>query len=667
MGARSDPSGDADRIAGLRLPAQERARLLARVGAERLQRYRELDAASSTGRDDVEAAVTFLRAAVEVVPPTADDGPAYCYNLAIALQSRYDVVDDPTDLDEAVTTLRHGLAAARDGAYAAVLQCALGSALRRVHKLSNDPAVLAEAIGLLRDALANRQSETLDLADCLYEYGRAVLTRAETVDEREVVDEAVAAFAYLVQSVDPSAPDYAAYLDGLGSARLLRFDRFGVADDLAVPASLERLRALINLGNVLADQYGRTRDPMLRERALHAYEEVRVASGPAAAGPETLLQAALNCGEWAEERGEWGQAVEWLERGLDAVDDLLVVQHVRRHKESWLSDVRGVAPEEAVGVVSGVRDHARVRTGDVLWARSRLAEPLPEEGSALVPLGLVGEVDGLARVDPVRWLAWPEKQGDQATALVGEFPMNGQESGVFRPFVVHHGRAQHEDGVPTHPDGSPSPLPGPPVEGIASWARDPLPSAAGTGYSHVEAVAMDRRMRVAAAAAGAATRGAVAFVWHDHWARLRSTRRAGLVRPGDLSAGRICAARRDLPAPGPGSGARQPPAARPPHAHERAWAVARQELPAAPDAVERFRRLHGTGRATDDLARIVRAAETGQVESLLVPAEDSSPDDARLAAVDQAVARTLARGGTVWVLPPDELPASLLPAAVLRY
>jgi len=101
--------------------------------------------------------------------------------------------------------------------------------------------------------------------------------------------------------------------------------------------------------------------------------------------------------------------------------------------------------------------------------------------------------------------------------------------------------------------------------------------------------------------------------------------------------------------------------------HERAWAVARQELPAAPDAVERFRRLHGTGRATDDLARIVRAAETGQVESLLVPAEDTSPDDARLAAVDQAVARTLARGGTVWVLPPDELPASLLPAAVLRY
>jgi hypothetical protein len=101
--------------------------------------------------------------------------------------------------------------------------------------------------------------------------------------------------------------------------------------------------------------------------------------------------------------------------------------------------------------------------------------------------------------------------------------------------------------------------------------------------------------------------------------------------------------------------------------HERAWEVARQELPAARDAVERFRRLRGTRRTTGELARIVRAAETGQVESLLVPADATAPDDARLAALDQAVARTLACGGTVWALPPDEWPAVSLPVAVLRY
>jgi Bacterial archaeo-eukaryotic release factor family 7 len=101
--------------------------------------------------------------------------------------------------------------------------------------------------------------------------------------------------------------------------------------------------------------------------------------------------------------------------------------------------------------------------------------------------------------------------------------------------------------------------------------------------------------------------------------------------------------------------------------HERAWAVVCQELHGARDAAERYRRLRGTGRTTDDLPRIVKAAEAGQVESLLLPAEDAPADGARAAAVDQAVARTIACGGTVWALPPDRLPAVPLPAAVLRY
>jgi Bacterial archaeo-eukaryotic release factor family 7 len=101
--------------------------------------------------------------------------------------------------------------------------------------------------------------------------------------------------------------------------------------------------------------------------------------------------------------------------------------------------------------------------------------------------------------------------------------------------------------------------------------------------------------------------------------------------------------------------------------HERAWAVARQGLHGAHDAVERYQQLNGTGRTTDELARIVEAAEAGQVESLLLPAEHGSPDGAWAAAVDRAVARTVACGGAVWVLAPDQLPASPLPAAVLRY
>jgi tetratricopeptide (TPR) repeat protein len=666
MGANADPSGDADRIAELPLPAEERARLLARLGAERLQRYRDLDSTGTASRADVEAAVVFFRAAVGVVPRGAADGPAYCYNLALALQSRYDVLHNPADLDEAVTTLRRGSTAAREGAYVAVLQYALGSALRRAHELSHDPAVLGEAIGLLGDALASQHSETLDLADCLYEYGRAVLTWAEAVGERKVVDEAVEAFAYLVESVDPSAPAYSAYLDGLGSARLLRFDRYGLTDDLqaavlhagqavqaqrerdqvtaaalsnlagalwrqgsrqasgnqdldraidlmgealslpgtaslrpglasnlsamllersersgsiddleksvrlaetaaratpddapeqaerahllavarrarylrlddrddltaavaaheralqacpvghpdrpallsswantlrtrydaagelndlraavkaydetlstlhnsspdralhlnnlgavltelaavtddaaassraskvlaeavalAAPASLERLRALINLGNVLADQYERTQDPMLRERALRTYAEVRDASGPAAAGPETLLQAALNCGEWAEERGDWAEAVEWLEYGLDAVDDLLIIQHTRRYKESWLRDARGVAARTAIAALRN-HDATRAVTAAERGRALLVAEAIEQARLDLDRLDAIGEHELRLRFEAARAAAGAP---DQVTGR----PRQAGESGPDRARLV---------------------------------------------------------------------------------------------------------------------------------------------------------------------------------------------------------------------------------------
>jgi len=643
MGAHGGPGADPEVIADPRLPAGERAQLLARAGAEHLQRYRDLDAAgagASQLRDEVEPAVTLFRAAAAVVPPRGRAAPAYQYNLAIALQSRYDLLSDPTDLDEALGVLRQGLATtAPDSVYEAVLQYALGSALRRVYDLREDPAILAEAIGLLGDALASPQSENLDYHDCLYEYGRAVLARAEIVDDRHALDEAVTALTHLIESADPEEPDYPAYLDSLGSARLLRFERFESADDLeaalsaarqavqaqrdrgevtavalanlagalrsrgsrqagasedldqaiglmaealslpgavahiagmrsnlsamlleraerigtlddleeavrlagqsvqgtrddaqamarrahqlavarrsrylrlgdtgdltaavaahgaalnacpagdpdrrallssyantlrtrydaagelddlraavrlyeealaglrspaseramylnnlgavlaelgavsddaaaarrardvlaeavglAAPGSLERLRALINFGNVLADHYAQTSEPALRERALAAYEEVRLASGSAVAAPEAMFQAAVNCGEWAEERGEWALAVGWLERGLDAVDDLLVVQQLRGHKESWLRDARGVAARAAV---AALRDDDAPKAV-MLAERGRaqlVAEVMEQARLDLDRLDAAGEHDLRLRVDAAR-------------------------------------------------------------------------------------------------------------------------------------------------------------------------------------------------------------------------------------------------------------------------
>src|SRR5689334_18385674 len=82
-----------------------RAVAAARAGAEHLSRYWERDEAGLDGTADVEAAVVAFREAL-----AASGGqPAHAYNLAVALQSRYDAVgsarDDDRDLREAVTLL----------------------------------------------------------------------------------------------------------------------------------------------------------------------------------------------------------------------------------------------------------------------------------------------------------------------------------------------------------------------------------------------------------------------------------------------------------------------------------------------------------------------------------------------------------------------------------
>jgi hypothetical protein len=76
----------------------EAAVAAAREGAEHLGRYRELDAAGLDGTAEVETAVAAFERAMAAGsdPATA---PAYAYNLALALQSRYDAVGEPAGND----------------------------------------------------------------------------------------------------------------------------------------------------------------------------------------------------------------------------------------------------------------------------------------------------------------------------------------------------------------------------------------------------------------------------------------------------------------------------------------------------------------------------------------------------------------------------------------
>lgn len=118
--------------------------------------------------------------------------------------------------------------------------------------------------------------------------------------------------------------------------------------------------------------------------------------------------------------------------------------------------------------------------------------------------------------------------------------------------------------------------------------------------------------------------------------------------------------------------------------HAAAWPVAAPVLKQqARDAAGLFRRLHGTGRASDDPQVIADAAGEGRVESLLVAAQpgfwerftadapvvrlDEREESARWELLDRSAADTLTRGGHVHVLEAPDMPGDGDIAAVFRH
>jgi len=120
-----------------------------------------------------------------------------------------------------------------------------------------------------------------------------------------------------------------------------------------------------------------------------------------------------------------------------------------------------------------------------------------------------------------------------------------------------------------------------------------------------------------------------------------------------------------------------------PELHARAWAIVEPWLLRDRDeALDRYTKAAGAGRAASALDEVVRAAHQGRVEVLFVredaetwgtydPATgraevhaERGPQDEDLA--DAAAVATLVQGGKVYTLPPGSGPASEL-AAVLRY
>jgi hypothetical protein len=118
--------------------------------------------------------------------------------------------------------------------------------------------------------------------------------------------------------------------------------------------------------------------------------------------------------------------------------------------------------------------------------------------------------------------------------------------------------------------------------------------------------------------------------------------------------------------------------------HHRAWAVVRPHFEKQQrDAVAQFQNLQNSGRVSTDTKDIVPAAVQGRVECLFVQkgAQQwgeydvetgqvrmvSQPTNGTKDLPEFAAAQTFLQGGSVYALPPEQMPAPTPLAAIFRY
>jgi len=243
------------------------------------------------------------------------------HQLAVARRSRYVRTSDEADLEAAAAAHQQALAVEVPPVERAVLLDSWANTLRTRFDRSADVADLTAAIAAYDEALAVPGARAADRGGRLNNLGGALAALAEATRDVGAADRAR---AVLTEAVASTAAD-----------------------------SLEHARALVNLGNVLADRYARLGEDGDRTAAEDAFAQVRRSWDLRAGSTESALQAALNAGDWALEREDWADAVDWLERALEAVEELVVVQYRRPDKESWLRDARDASVRAAGAALRG--------------------------------------------------------------------------------------------------------------------------------------------------------------------------------------------------------------------------------------------------------------------------------------------------------------------------
>lgn len=405
----------------------DRAPRLSNLGSALHDRYQRFGALADLDED-----IDHQRAAVRSSPPGHPDLPGLLSNLAGALSERYDRLGGRRDLDEALAALRDALAIGpRPGTLATVTN-AYGLALHASFRATGDQDVLEQAVSTLRAAIAAARTTDpelpLILNNLVSSLQEASAHRSEAADE--AVD--IARRALGETSHEPAR----AQLRGNLALALHARHRHGDLDEAVALAQAvvddtpqdrpDRGEALSNLAFLLHSRHDEACDPHDHHRAVLA---LRSASLGRTNAPGVRLHAARSWGRLAARTDDVEDAAEAFALAVALLPDAAPRRLERPDAQHWLADFAGLAsdaaamslacdnPERALSLLElgrgvlihralGIRgDTAELRDVDATLADrfEELRDGLDRIGFGSEPHGhLPGLPDGAAAVSSAR-------------------------------------------------------------------------------------------------------------------------------------------------------------------------------------------------------------------------------------------------------------------------
>jgi len=449
---------------------------------------------------DLFAALSAQREAVDLLDPGQEARVALAVNLANRLIFAFDVVREPSVLDEAVDVTRNLLAGAMPDGWRAAALNNLGLALRARFEATGDSDDLHASLSAQQEALDLSPAGSAERVNRLNNLANARWALYLSSGVLADLDEAVV--AYEAAAAQPANPlTRATCLLGLGTARWNRWGRrklhgdlnaaitsFTAAAELVDDTSPTGAHCALNLGAAYFARWRHTRQRSDLDLAVGRWETVR--TNPAAAG-EIVEAATSNLGgalwERYENAGDIADlhgAIEFLGAAPDEAKVTLKPGRVftlagalrRRHdvlgNEADLD--RGVAAyRRACALGVAVNPGVALSSGQLWgeWATSRQAFGEADEAFTLATAAAIGLYRGQHSDEHTKvWLG-------QATTLAARHAFVQVRLGqvAAAAATLERGRAYvlsealHRDG-PVKPD----------------------PDAAGTDLGHIVAAGVDQ-------------------------------------------------------------------------------------------------------------------------------------------------------------------------------